>query len=184
MGLRFPFHERKAAQAAAHLLRLSGGRLAYMHLIKLLYLADREMLIGCGRPITGDRLVSMKHGPVLGRVLDFINSGPTSEQTPWFEYISEQDRYDVSLKDPNPDVDELSEHETTILDEVHRRYGSMDKWELVDLLHKILPEWKDPGSSSSDIDPEEILRAAHWDDARLKEARVSAEEELIFARIG
>jgi hypothetical protein len=35
---------------------------------KLLYLADRESLKKTGRPITGDRVVAMEHGPVLRSV--------------------------------------------------------------------------------------------------------------------
>ena len=36
------FNEVKATQAAARLLRNRGGRMKYLKLIKLLYLADRE----------------------------------------------------------------------------------------------------------------------------------------------
>ena len=64
------FNEVKATQAAARLLRNRGGRMSYMKLIKLLYLADREALSRWGRPITTDKYVSMDKGPVLSRVLD------------------------------------------------------------------------------------------------------------------
>ncbi|MGE0134681.1 MAG: hypothetical protein AB7L91_10365 [Dehalococcoidia bacterium] len=48
--MQFVFDERRAAQAAAQLLELRGGRMPYMKLIKLLYWADRESLIETGTP--------------------------------------------------------------------------------------------------------------------------------------
>lgn len=158
--MRFHFNDEATAQAAAHLLRLHGGTMPYMKLIKLLYLADRKMLLEHGRPITGDRLVSMKHGPVLSRVLDFINEGPRrANAASWFRYVSAPRGYDVSLADAAAPTDELSRLELRILAEVHAEFGPLDKWDLVDLLHEILPEWTDPGGSSRTIEFAEILRA-------------------------
>ena len=70
--VEFIFDERKAAQAAAHLLRRHGSSMPYIKLIKLLYLADRQSLIETGYTITGDQLVAMSDGPALNRVLFFI----------------------------------------------------------------------------------------------------------------
>lgn len=67
--MRLRFNDRKATQAAALLLQLRGGKMSYMKLIKLLYLADREALLQWGRPITTDRYVSMNRDPVLSRIL-------------------------------------------------------------------------------------------------------------------
>ena len=53
-GIRLTFNEAKAAAAAAVLLRHSGGRMPYMRLIELLYLADRESLDRTGEPIVGE----------------------------------------------------------------------------------------------------------------------------------
>jgi hypothetical protein len=55
-------HEVKATQAAARLLQNRGGRMKFLKLIKLLYLADREALSRSGRPITTDSYVSMDNG--------------------------------------------------------------------------------------------------------------------------
>ena len=75
MSPRLPFNEKKATQAAAHLLKLRGGKMSYMKLIKLLYLADREAILAWGRPITTDGYASMDRGPVLSRVLDLATDG-------------------------------------------------------------------------------------------------------------
>jgi hypothetical protein len=47
--LRFNDPE-KATEAAAKFLKLRGGRMSYLKLIKLLYLLDREALLRWGRP--------------------------------------------------------------------------------------------------------------------------------------
>lgn len=156
--MRFCFNDRKTAQAAAYLLKRHGGVLPYMVLVKLLYLADRKMLVEHGQTITGDRMFAMKHGPVLSGVLDLITEGPNDNPSAWFEYVSAPANYEVTLKADAP-IDELSRYELGLLKEVDEKYGHMEKWSLVRLLHNTLPEWKDPGSSSVRIEPEDILRA-------------------------
>src|SRR5260221_5786815 len=61
--IKFSFNERKAVQAAGRLVANAGGEINYLALMKLLYLIDREALIRFGKPITGDKVVAMKHGP-------------------------------------------------------------------------------------------------------------------------
>src|SRR5450756_2974830 len=51
------FREERTTQAAAYLLRLRGGRMSYMKLIKLIYFADRRALLELVRPITFDQWV-------------------------------------------------------------------------------------------------------------------------------
>src|SRR3984893_13184309 len=110
MLMRMRFNEAKATQAAVRLLRNRGGRMSYMKLIKLLYLADREALARCGRPITTDTYVSMKHRPVLSQVLNLITEGenPALGQTGWVKHVSEPDHFDVVLLE-EPSGDLLSE---------------------------------------------------------------------------
>lgn len=158
--VRFRFNDIKTAQAAAYLLSLNNGTMSYMVLIKLMYLADRQMLLDHGRPITGDRLFSMKNGPVLSTVLDFITHGPAREPgSAWFTLIDAPKGYDVSLKSTPAPTDELSRYELQLLEQTYKQYGRMNRWDLVDLLHKVLPEWKDPGGSASRIEYVDILRA-------------------------
>jgi uncharacterized phage-associated protein len=152
------FNEAKATQAAARLLR-NRGRMSYMKLIKLLYLADREALARWGRPITTDTYVSMKHGPVLSQVLDLITEGPNPfiGETFWTRHISEPEHYEVFLK-VNPPDDLLSEAEDELLDEIFGEFGHLNPWALVDLVHK-LPEWKDPQGGAIPIEYADILTA-------------------------
>lgn len=158
MSTQLRFNERKATQAAAELLRLRGGRMSYLKLIKLMYLADREALLRWGRPISTDRYVSMDKGPVLSRVLDLATDGDApSRPSIWAEQISEPVRYEVELK-ADPGNDELSEAEIALLDEIFKIHGHKSRWDLVELTHQ-LPEWIDPEGSAIPIGYRDILKA-------------------------
>ncbi|MEC4815828.1 MAG: Panacea domain-containing protein [Scytonema sp. PMC 1069.18] len=157
--LKPDFQESKAVQAAAILLKLRGGKMSYMKLIKLLYLVDREALLRWGRPVTYDSYVSMRHGPVLSEVLDRISEGdPPGVTSIWNQYISEPRKYEVELKQDCP-PDDLSEAEEQLICEIFNKFGHNTRWELVELLHEVLPEWKNPGNSSIPIEYHDILKA-------------------------
>jgi uncharacterized phage-associated protein len=181
--IQFTFNERKAAQAAAHLLRRHGGRMPYISLLKLLYLADREKLLRKGSVITGDRFVAMPKGPVLSIIYDLISGGSEDPSSPWFQYVSPPEAYSVALAAGAPDAtDELSKFELGILDEIDRRWGGLDKWALVKLTHD-LPEWVDPQGSSMPIDPADILRHLSVPDSEILRVAQDAEEDRFFARL-
>jgi len=42
--MNLPFDETKATQVASRILKMRGGRMHYLKLIKLLYIIDREAL--------------------------------------------------------------------------------------------------------------------------------------------
>ena len=152
------FNEVKATQAAGRLLTRRGGRMSYMKLIKLLYLADREALGRWGRPITTDKYVSMDKGPVLSHVLDRINEGSApNDPSFWAEHITHCEDYCVSLA-KNPGDGKLSEAEDKVLDEIFEKFGNMTRWELVDYVHT-LPEWKNPNGGALPIEYRDILKA-------------------------
>jgi uncharacterized phage-associated protein len=167
------FNERKATQAAAHLLRLRGGRMSYLKLIKLLYLADREALLRWGRNISTDRYLSMDRGPVLSRVLDLATDGE-DPGTPsiWAASIAEPSNYEVELKAEAGD-DELSEAESELLDQIFAEHGKKSRWELVKLTHT-LPEWIDPRGGAIAITYRDILKAGGKSDLEI----AAVEEEL------
>ena len=133
----------------------------YLALMKLLYLADREALLRFGRPITGDRVVAMKHGPVLSRVYDLVSQkkqeAPGSE---WHKFIPRPNAYVFTVRFSGvPDTGELSEAELALLDEIYAKFRGWDEWRLVAYTHA-LPEWSDPKGSSVTIPFEAILRGA------------------------
>lgn len=174
--VRWRYREDKATQAAARLLRLRGGRMSHLKLIKLLYLAEREALTRFGTPLTYDAYVSMPHGPVLSATLDRINDRESYEGGYWDTYITPKQNNEVALRKDAIPNDQLSPVEEQLIDEVFGRYGAMTRWQLRDFTHQ-LPEWSDPEGSALPIDPSDILKSegyteedvadmqADWDEA-------------------
>src|SRR5687767_1185192 len=122
------FNQRKAAHAASVFLRLRGNRMSYLKLIKLLYLLDRTALDRWDRPVTGDRYVSMKLGPVLSNVRDLIVwDQPSSESDLWHELIRTAGDFEVELKQM-VEPDSLSPRELELIQEIFKRFGHMDRW--------------------------------------------------------
>jgi len=157
--MQLRFNEKKTTQAASRLLKLAGGRMNYMKLIKLLYLADRGAFLRWGRPMSGDAYFSMRWGPVLSEVHDLITEVPNPDrQSSWSEHISASSNYEVELRKDAGD-DELSKAEERLIDEIFAAYGHYGPFELVDLLHKTLPEWKEVQSGRTPIEYREILQA-------------------------
>jgi uncharacterized phage-associated protein len=182
--IRFLFREKKAAQAAAHLLKLHGNEMYYLQLIKLLYLADRQALIERGMPITGDRLVSMDYGPVVSMIKDLLTMElePQIDGSVWRDYVSEPAGYKVQGLMENPVADELSEYEIAVLDQIDQAFGSWDRFNLSEWTHK-LPEWEDPHKSSLPIDPEVILRHAGKSSQEIEAIADDAEQASFIRQV-
>ncbi len=181
MPVEFVFDEKKAAQAAACLLKLNKGKMNYMVLIKLLYLADRQALTETEMPITGDHMVCMPHGPVLSSILDLINMGDPDTNSAWFKHVSEPSDFVVSINEDS-ECEELSEYELDVLKNIYKKFGKMDKWRLRDLTHT-LPEWKDPEGSSIPIDPEVILESVGKSAADISRIKSEARELTFFENL-
>ena len=153
----FRFQLDKTVQAAGVLLSLDGDRMGYIRLLKLLYLADRELLAETGRPLTGDSGVAMKHGPVLSRVYDHIKGvAPTGSL--WDAHLRTEN-YSVMLAS-DPGRGKLSKGEVEKLHDVTERYRYLDDFEVSERTHEFR-EWQNhhrPGTSTP-IPWQEILQA-------------------------
>lgn len=161
------YNEVKAAQVAASLLKLRGGTMHYMKLIKLMYIIDRTALINWGRPVTFDHHVSMDNGPVLSKTYGIIRDEPEPNQSGvWNTYISQPKDYCVSLINNNPPCEKLSDAEIKLINKVFKDYGRMNRWELNELSHKF-PEWQNPKNSMIPIDYTQILRAGNVDETEI-----------------
>lgn len=158
------FSEEKVAQMAAYLLLKRGGRMAYLKLMKLLYLANRRSIVERGRMMGEDALFSMKHGPVMSNTLDLIRETHKRGGKYWYHLLKTEGINLVLRCDPRKiDVDEvldtLSRSDIKILDSVYSEFGYMNRFELRDMTHlkDYCPEWKDPGKSRMPIDRKDIL---------------------------
>ena len=160
------FDERKAAQAAAYRLYRAGGRLPGLKLVKLMYLAERESLKRFGDSITGDRFVSMPHGPVLSKTYSLIGGFDSSVEGGWESWISDRAGHDVALRDssmirsPDEDLLALSESDLECLGAIWENFGHWEKFKLRDYTHTdACPEWENPLGGSHDIPYARLLKA-------------------------
>ncbi|AFY69416.1 hypothetical protein Pse7367_1119 [Thalassoporum mexicanum PCC 7367] len=172
------FSETKATQLAVRLIQLADGSITYLKLMKLMYLCDRTALIKLGAPITFDTYILMKYGPVLNTTLALINAGhPPNELSHWDIYIEAVDAHNMRLRKEIIDQDFLSEAEHNIIESVFEKYGNLNQWELVKLLHDELPELINPDDLVLPIDYRDILVAENMAQAEIE----GIEEELAEA---
>jgi uncharacterized phage-associated protein len=170
------FNEQRIAQMAAFLLDCAKGRMKYLKLMKLLYLTDRESMKRHGHPISGDRYVSMEHGPVLSHTLNLINGAVKFQERGWGYWVTDEADYALSLrrKASRDALDELSEADLDVLRDVFAKFGKVNQWDLVKYTHRYCREWEDPNGSSIPISYENIFKAL---------GRTSAEAKKLGARV-
>ncbi len=173
----FHFDPQKTTQAAAVLLSLEGRVMDRIRLLKLLYLADRELLIARGRPITGDEAVAMNRGPVPSHTYHLIRG---DEQSPedWGRHIRSVAKKVILMGDPGHG--ELSRTEIETLERVSDRYRSLTTAGLSALTHEFA-EWRDNfiPDTARPIPWVEVLQAAgRADQVATFEARL-AEQNLL-----
>jgi len=177
------FDEKRTAQAAAFFLHKAGGRLSLLKLMKLLYLAERESLRVYGEPISGDKLVSMPHGPVLSRTLDMMNGWGGQTQGGWNEWIEDRSDHEVALRDPSmirspqQDLLALSDGDLDVLEAIWTKFGHMGTFALVEYTHSsACPEWEDPQGSSCPIPIERVLQAVGYQGASIHAVQAHLQE--------
>lgn len=172
------FNETKATQAACRLLEGSAGAVHPMNLVRMLYLADREAILRWGQPVTHDRFVFLKHGPVLSHVLGLLTEGeePRATPSPWAARIRCRDG--AVQAEGAGGSEHLSADELELLDEIARRHGSRTPWELAGLTRS-LPEWREPRNGALPFSAQDIL-AAH---RRSRPAPAEADPEEVYLNI-
>ncbi len=162
-ALHFVFDDKKATQVAARLVEKKGGRLEYLHVMKMLYAIDRLSLAKWGQPVIGGSYCSMRKGPVISEVFDLIKG--ERESRSWSGHLQTKG-YDLVLRKP-AGTNELSRAEADLVDTVFVMLGNRSRWDIVKEMHDEFHEWKDPGSSSRPIPVEAILKAVGKKDAEI-----------------
>lgn len=146
----FPYNSELAKAIAAEFIRLEGGRINKMKLIKLMYLLDRTAIVQEGYPVIGGKYVSMKLGPVVSPLLNDLN------ECNWSGFQLNEHKYDVSIAPADCCSDLISEWLQELIGRIYSEFGSMNEWQLSDYTHDNCPEWSDPGNSSVPIDIKKI----------------------------
>jgi len=154
------YNPRKASQIAAYFAQREGGKINVLKLVKLIYLADRNFMKAFDSSMINDNLVSMDHGPVNSRTLNFING--LAEDSGWSEFITDRENHFIGLASSefaDSDLDELSRAEIGILEKTWSEFGGMTRWQIRDYTHDHCPEWEDPDGSSNPIPYERVFKA-------------------------
>ena len=176
------FREDKTTQMAARFLQLAGGCLPCIQMLKLLYSADKQMLIEHGKPITYDRWFALKYGPMLSSTYKLIKG--TVHPSYWASYIKTENS-DVTLSS-DPGTDALSTAEDRIIGKVFAEYKSHEKWPVAPIVYD-LPEWKFLEDTSKELTYEAVLRVEGFDEeditAILENIRVQEDVSLLMGAL-
>jgi len=140
------FNEIKTTEAAVVILSLAGGRMSYMKLLKLLYLADRLAYLRWERAITNDHYISMDRGQVPSTTYDLIKEMTNEGKSIW-EATFAKEGYEIESRGDHPEILKLSPAEVDVLEEIYGEYGTLDQFELGEITHN-LPEYTEPEPGS------------------------------------
>lgn len=157
-----PFKIEKATQAAAILLGSEVSReMERLRLMKLLYIANRTMLMRHSVPMFNATAIAMKHGPLYSEVYSAIRSGGADESF-WADNIANDGPRMVKLTG-HPGTHLLSQAEKDVLEDTIERLAGHGTWDIVDMTHGF-EEWRenypDPQENTSrQIPLRSILRA-------------------------
>ncbi len=178
---------RKVAAATAVICDENGGSAEMFFILKAVYLADRQMLIDFGAPITGDRYSSMPQGPILCTTYDLIRGKLTSDKKLQAEWDEAFLRVENSVRPKaRVNTDCLAPKEEEILREKIRLVMKLDREGVAvgDWMHENCPEWEPvPKGSSKPLPLERILSFAKNVDAkRAKELEASIKDGLLVRR--
>jgi hypothetical protein len=117
-----------------------------IHLVKLMYLADKHHLMNYGRTITGDEYFAFPHGPGGSKTMDVLNfkKNVLKDLMPFAMQLLKKGKGFEYLPGENCAIDQLemlSESDIEALDFALDNFGKIDKWNAVDYTHT-LSEWK------------------------------------------
>ena len=179
-------NQEKLYQSVGYLLEKYNGRLNEVKLIKLLYLADREMIRQTGDSITGDKYFSMKQGPVLSCLHNLIRRKcrEPALQSVWDSYFAEENHNLLKKPEVQTGIENLTRREISILASVAEQFREYDRRKLIDYVHnkENFPEikWEEAdnrGNTSIPISIDSIRRALGFTDSEI--AEIHTEDELL-----
>ncbi|MCE9636021.1 MAG: SocA family protein [Planctomycetes bacterium] len=162
----FPFDAVRAAESAAYVLeRIPDHARTRFHVLKLLYLAEREALARYDRPICGGWYVSMPNGPVMSDVYSCMKGEATApQQRAWDERITAlSGGYHLQRRESQLPTRRLSRADAGVLDEIVRLHGAKTYAQLWSFVHDAehVPEYQAPsGTRKANAIPFDRLLAA------------------------
>jgi len=173
--LWFEFHAKKSTQAAAWVLKRSGGQKDKYLLLKLLYLADREAMRRWNVPITGDEPYSMEFGPVPSNLYD-LTKGGIRDGDDWDKSIRTTGSGEALQLVTDPGTDELSVDEMALLDAVVEEFGHFNFSQMKEYCHSFAEYDASVGRSSRPIPLRAMLTALGKSSDEIEEVSSSIRE--------
>ena len=143
MNAVFPFDRLKAAESASEFIRLAGGKISVLKLVKLMYLLDRESLKERNIPVVGGEYFSMPHGPVTSEVLNSINHERGEGGGHWSELISKRSVWREVRAIHQSSNENLSPYELSMIQRLHDQHKSRNKYQLRDWCHVNCKEYEE-----------------------------------------
>ncbi|MCA6071621.1 MAG: SocA family protein [Endomicrobium sp.] len=174
---------KKLAQIVNYVLAKYDYRLNYTKLVKLLYISDRECLSKWGFAISGDSYVSMRQGPVLSGLYNFILEKSSfcacAELAEWKCCFYKEGNDLISKIEDKCSYDELCDAEIDILNSVDKKYHAHKYGDLIEEVHKF-PEWNKDAekyNTSYSLPKQSILRSLNKSEEEIK-AIIDSEQTL------
>lgn len=135
------FESKKAAQLAAYLLTKQRD-MTKLKLIKLMYICERNSVASRGHPMLYDEMYSLEHGPICSNSLNAINEKPRlPEWAALFRIRADGRKFDIIKSVARDDLDELSDAEIEIADEVWHKLGKLSASNIRAWAHKNCAEY-------------------------------------------
>ena len=172
------FSETKTTEAAVLLLKMAGGRMKYIRLLKLLYLSDRKAFTELGRSITNDHYCSMKYGQVSSNAYDLVKGTAKQTENVWSRFISLPiNKHYISLTKNPSKINALSESEIDIICSVAMEQIDTDDFDLADITKG--PEYVNVSDNRKAIHTpvERILDALDYTTSQIEIIKESLAEE-------
>lgn len=103
--------KEKSVTALLYICQALGGSWDKYSLLKILYFAEEKHLVKYARPITGENMIAMPHGPVPSYAYDSVKRSPLNER-----YFTIEEGNVVTAQQP-PNLDYLSMSDISCIDE-------------------------------------------------------------------
>jgi uncharacterized phage-associated protein len=167
----FTIDKEKSNAALLYIIQKVGGSLDMYSLLKILYFAESKHLVEYGRPITGDKMIAMNHGPVPSSSYDSVKSNTINQNN-----FSNEDNIVTAERAPNMDC--LSESDIECLDESIAENSGLNFWKLKSKSHDSAYDWaiKNHGKNST-IPYMQIARAFGADEAMIEYIKTNSENQ-------
>ena len=173
--IRFRTNIAKCVEGIDFLAQQQPGITQY-YICKIFFFADKEHLLDWGRPISGDRMIAMAHGPVPSMVYDLVKDAG-GEPDEVIDGLEERVRIErIGNKRMvhslgNNEFPSLSRTDMDYLREAHRAYGHMSFQALREVSHRdpaYREAWEQPGAAN-EMDIRRWFEDQEWQDTNVVE---------------